>query len=132
MVVSGLQIAAAVPCVSSPRRLCRTRAAIFGVDMKAASQLKLTSSYHISSGSARPFTWTFTCTSKKFNKVVTRLCQEQLRKGLLQDCPLISEVRDLPCISFSFALWSFVFLFLFYYYNGSIVFFLLHNSIEYI
>ncbi|KAJ8638116.1 hypothetical protein MRB53_012383 [Persea americana] len=88
MVVSGLQIAAAVPCVSSPRRLCKTRAAIFGVDMKAASQLKLTRSYHISSGSARPFTRTFRCTSKKFNKVVTKAMSGTTEEGIASGLPI--------------------------------------------
>ncbi|RWR77838.1 enoyl-acyl-carrier-protein reductase NADH, chloroplastic-like protein [Cinnamomum micranthum f. kanehirae] len=88
MVVSGLQIAAAVPCASSSRRVYKTRAAILGVDMKAASQLKLTSSYHISSASARPFIRTFTCTSKKFSKVVTKAMSGTTEEGIASGLPI--------------------------------------------
>ncbi|RWR82867.1 enoyl-acyl-carrier-protein reductase NADH, chloroplastic-like protein [Cinnamomum micranthum f. kanehirae] len=84
--MSGLQMAAAVPCVSSSRWICRRNSAILGVDMKVASQSKLMSSYHISSG--RHFSRTFTYTPTKFNKVATKAMSETTEKGVASGLPI--------------------------------------------
>eukprot|EP00268_Persea_americana_P014240 TRINITY_DN1630_c0_g1_i5.p1 TRINITY_DN1630_c0_g1~~TRINITY_DN1630_c0_g1_i5.p1 ORF type:complete len:390 (-),score=74.83 TRINITY_DN1630_c0_g1_i5:317-1486(-) len=84
--MSGLQMAAAVPCVSSSRWICKRSAAILGVDMKVTSQSKLMSSYHISSG--RHFSRTFTYTPAKFNKVATKAMSETTDKGVASGLPI--------------------------------------------
>lgn len=86
MATSGLQIATSVPRASSSRFISKSRAAVLGIDMKMASQSKLTSSYHISS--VRPFSRTFTCTPAKFDKVVTNAVSGANEKVVASGLPI--------------------------------------------
>ncbi|TXG73164.1 hypothetical protein EZV62_001743 [Acer yangbiense] len=71
---SSLQMATVRPCISTSRRVVKAGAAVFGGDSKGASWTKLTSACHISS--VKPFQRSFTTTSMKLDKVVTRAMAE--------------------------------------------------------
>ncbi|KAK3205046.1 hypothetical protein Dsin_019092 [Dipteronia sinensis] len=71
---SSLQMATVRPCISTSRRVVKAGAVVFGGDSKGSSWAKLTSACHISS--VKPFHRSFTTTSMKLDKVVTRAMAE--------------------------------------------------------
>ena len=83
---SSLQIATARPCISSSRRLFKAGAAILGCNSKAVSWNKLTSACHISS--VQPFQRSFTSSSIKFDKVVTKAMSEATENKPISGLPI--------------------------------------------
>ncbi|KAM3693071.1 hypothetical protein ACJW31_08G137400 [Castanea mollissima] len=83
---SSLQIATARPCISSSRRIFKAGAAIFGGNSKAVSWNKLTSACHISS--VQPFQRSFTSSSVKFYKVVTKAMSETTENKPISGLPI--------------------------------------------
>ncbi|GMY16143.1 enoyl-[acyl-carrier-protein] reductase [NADH], chloroplastic [Fagus crenata] len=83
---SSLQIATARPCISSSRKLFKAGAAILGGNSKVASWNKLTSACHISS--AQPFHRSFTSSSIKFDKVVTKAMSEATENKPISGLPI--------------------------------------------
>lgn len=78
--------------------------------MKVASQSKLMSSYHISSG--RHFSRTFTYTPAKFNKVATKAMSETTDKGVASGLPIDLKGRKIVLYIFYFACLKLHFVFL--------------------
>lgn len=71
---SSLQMAAARPCISSSHKAVRESATMFHTNSKATSWTKVSSACHISS--IQSFQRTFTSSSIKFDKVVTKAMAE--------------------------------------------------------
>ncbi|KAH7560463.1 hypothetical protein JRO89_XS10G0027100 [Xanthoceras sorbifolium] len=83
---SSLQMATVRPCISTSRRVVKAGAAVFGGDSKGASWAKLTSTRHISS--VQPFHRSFTTTSMKLDKVVTRAMAESSNSKPVSGLPI--------------------------------------------
>ncbi|KAK9999751.1 hypothetical protein SO802_019354 [Lithocarpus litseifolius] len=83
---SSLQIATARPCISSSRRLFKAGTAILGGNSKAVSWNKLTSACHISF--IQPFQQSFTSSSIKFDKVVTKAMSEATENKPISGLPI--------------------------------------------
>ncbi|XVF04609.1 hypothetical protein REPUB_Repub05bG0099000 [Reevesia pubescens] len=83
---STLQIAAARPCISSSHRVVKAGSAILGANSKTVSWTKLTSAANISS--LEPFRRSFTSSSVKFNKVVTKAMSESGEKKPVSVLPI--------------------------------------------
>lgn len=74
MAASSLQITASKPCIFSAKSIFRGNVANIGMKSLAASWAKLSSACHVSS--AQHFKRTFTSSSVKFDKAVTRAMSE--------------------------------------------------------
>ncbi|XP_038695323.1 enoyl-[acyl-carrier-protein] reductase [NADH], chloroplastic-like [Tripterygium wilfordii] len=84
---SGLQMAAARPCISSSHRVSKESAAFLGVNSKGLSwSEKLTSASHISS--VQPFQRSFRSCSIKFNKFVTKAMSESTENKAASGLPI--------------------------------------------
>uniref|UniRef100_A0A2N9EEP4 Uncharacterized protein n=1 Tax=Fagus sylvatica TaxID=28930 RepID=A0A2N9EEP4_FAGSY len=95
---SSLQIATARPCISSSRKLFKAGAAILGGNSKVASWNKLTSACHISS--AQPFHRSFTSSSIKFDKVVTKAMSEATENKPISGLPIDLRVILVELLAF--------------------------------
>ncbi|GAY49947.1 hypothetical protein CUMW_122980 [Citrus unshiu] len=82
----SLQMAAVKPCISSSHRGVKAGVAVVGGNSKGASWTKLSSASHISSG--QPFLRSFTSSSVKFDKVVTRAMAESSTNKPISGLPI--------------------------------------------
>lgn len=82
----GLQMAAVRPCISSSHRGVKAGVAVVGGNPKGASWTKLSSASHISS--VQPFLQSFTSSSVKFDKVVTRAMAESSTNKPISGLPI--------------------------------------------
>lgn len=83
---SGLQMAAARPCVSSSRGVVKAGATILGANAKKAAWAKFASASHVSS--IQPFQRNFMSSSVKFNKVVTKAISESSESKPVSGLPI--------------------------------------------
>lgn len=79
-------MAAVKPCISSSHRGVKAGVAVVGGNSKGASWTKLSSASHISSG--QPFLRSFTSSSVKFDKVVTRAMAESSTNKPISGLPI--------------------------------------------
>ncbi|KAA3471655.1 enoyl-[acyl-carrier-protein] reductase [NADH], chloroplastic-like [Gossypium australe] len=84
---SGLQLASARPCIASSRRVFKAGAANLDVNSKAVSWTKLASACHLSQ-SLEPFWRSFSLSSFKFNKVVTKAMSESSENKPVSGLPI--------------------------------------------
>lgn len=82
----SLQMAAVRPCISSSHRGVKAGVAVVGGNSKGASWTKLSSASHISS--VQPFLQSFTSSSVKFDKVVTRAMAESSTNKPISGLPI--------------------------------------------
>ncbi|ESR59166.1 hypothetical protein CICLE_v10015082mg [Citrus x clementina] len=82
----SLQMAAVKPCISSSHRGVKAGVAVVGGNSKGALWTKLSSASHISSG--QPFLRSFTSSSVKFDKVVTRAMAESSTNKPISGLPI--------------------------------------------
>ncbi|KAK9265544.1 hypothetical protein L1049_021607 [Liquidambar formosana] len=82
----GMHMATTKPCISSSRKIFKTSTAIFGSEFKEASWARLTSSSCVSS--TQPLFQSFTPTSIKHKKVVTRAMSEASENKPLPGLPI--------------------------------------------
>ncbi|KAK9220827.1 hypothetical protein WN944_009251 [Citrus x changshan-huyou] len=82
----SLQMAAVKPCISSSHRGVKAGVAVVGGNSKGASWTKLSSASHISCG--QPFLRSFTSSSVKFDKVVTRAMAESSTNKPISGLPI--------------------------------------------